>query len=102
MAILNNIIAENSQFGIAFNDAYYRIVSAVIIQQPSIIDAKFMVMIDLCAYATNSPNDETRDVDSKRFNANLTDVEAKTGDTFLAKCYAWVMDQDDMAGSTAA
>ena len=64
-------------------------------------DPKFSVMIDLSAYATSTPGDDTREVDFKRYNANLTDVEAKSGSTFLDKCYAWVMDQDDMDGSTA-
>jgi len=64
-------------------------------------DPKFSVMIDLSAYATSSPKDDTREVDFKRYNANLTDVEAKSGATFMDKCYAWVMDQDDMDGSTA-
>jgi hypothetical protein len=58
-------------------------------------------MIDLSAYATATPNDDTREVDFKRYSANLTDVEAKSGSTFMDKCYAWVMDQDDMDGSTA-
>ena len=100
MAISNNITAENSQYGIAFNGAYYRIVTAAISRNRG-TDPKFSVMIDLSAYATNSPTDDTREVDFKRYSANLTDVEAKTGSTFLDKCYAWVMDQDDMAGSTA-
>jgi hypothetical protein len=58
-------------------------------------------MIDLSAYATATPGDDTREVDFKRYNANLTDVEASAGAEFLDKCYAWVMAQDDMSGSTA-
>ena len=100
MAISNNITAENSQYGIAFNGAYYRIVTAAVSRNRG-SDPKFTVSIDLSAYATSTPTDDTREVDFKRYHANLTDVEAKTGSTFLDKCYAWVMDQDDMAGSTA-
>ncbi len=100
MAIQHNITEGASQYGIAFNDAYYRIVTANVTRQRG-TDPKFSVMIDLSAYATNSPTDDTREVDFKRYNANLTDVEAKSGSTFLDKCYAWVMDQDDMDGSTA-
>lgn len=100
MAISNNITAENSQYGIAFNGAYYRIVTAAISRQRG-SDPKFTVMIDLSAYATNSPTDDTREVDFKRYTANLTDIEASSGDAFLDKCYAWVMAQDDMDGSTA-
>ena len=62
---------------------------------------KFTVIIDLSAYATASPSDDTREVDFKRYNASLTEVEATAGDTFLAKCYTWIMTQDDMAGSSA-
>ena len=100
MAIQNNIAEGASQYGIAFNDAYYRIATAAISRQRG-DDPKFSVMIDLSAYATATPGDDIREVDFKRYNANLTDVEAKAGDTFLDKCYAWVMDQDDMDGSTA-
>ena len=103
MAIQNNIAEGASQYGIAFNNAYYRIVTAAISRQrvadPN--EPKFSVRIDLSAYATSTPTDNTREVDFKRYSANLTDIEAKTGDTFLDKCYAWVMDQDDMSGSTA-
>ena len=100
MAIQHNIAEGASQYGIAFNNAYYRIVTASVSRQRG-NDPKFSVMIDLSAYATSTPTDDTREVDFRRYNANLTDIEAKSGSTFLDKCYAWVMDQDDMAGSTA-
>lgn len=100
MAIQHNIAQGASQYGIAFNNAYYRIVTASIARERS-ADPKFSVKIDLSAYATSTPTDDTREVDFKRYNANLTDIEAKSGATFLDKCYAWVMDQDDMDGSTA-
>lgn len=100
MAIQHNITEGASQYGIAFNNAYYRIVTASVSRQRG-TDPKFSVMIDLSAYATSSPTENTREVDFKRYNANLTDVEAKSGATFLDKCYAWVMAQDDMNGSTA-
>ena len=100
MAIQHNITEANSQYGIAFNGAYYRIVTAAISRQRG-TDPKFSVMIDLSAYATSTPTDDTREVDFKRYNANLDDVQASSGDAFLDKCYAWVMAQDDMAGSTA-
>jgi hypothetical protein len=100
MAIQHNITAENSQYGIAFNGAYYRIVTASISRQRG-SDPKFSVMIDLSAYATNSPTDDTREVDFKRMNANLDDINVASGDAFLDKCYSWVMAQDEMNGSTA-
>jgi len=100
MAISNNITQENSQYGVAFNGAYYRIVTAAVSRQRG-SDPKFSVMIDLSAYATATPTDDFREVDFKRYNANLTDIEAASGATFTAKCYAWVMAQADMSGSTA-
>ena len=100
MAIQNNIAESASQYGIAFNNAYYRIVTAAISRQRG-TDPKFQVMIDLSAYATSSPTDDTREVDFKRYNANLDDINASSGDAFLDKCYSWVMAQDDMTGSTA-
>ena len=101
MAIQHNISEENSDYGISFSGAYYRIVTAAISRQRG-SDPKFTVMIDLSAYATATPNDDTREVDFKRYNANLTDIEAASGDSFLDKCYNWVMAQDDMTGSSAA
>jgi len=100
MAIRNNIAEGNSQYGIAFQDAYYRIVTAAISRQPG-TDPKFQVMIDLSAYATSSPTDDTREVDFKRYHATLDQIIAASGDQFIDKCYSWVMAQDDMAGSTA-
>ena len=100
MAIRNNIAESASQYGIAFQDAYYRIVTAAISRQRG-SDSKFQVMIDLSGYASSSPTDNTREVDFKRYNANLDDINASSGDAFLDKCYSWVMAQDDMAGSTA-
>ena len=99
MAIQNNIAEGNSQYGIAFNNAYYRIVTAAISRQRG-TDPKFEVMIDLSAYAT-TPTDDTREVDFKRYHATLDEINAASGDAFLDKCYSWVMTQDDMAGSTA-
>ena len=102
MAIQQNISKETSQYGIAFNDAYYRIVTAQI-SRPRVdeVASKFMVMIDLSAYATNSPTDNTKEVDFKRYHVGLAEIEAKSGDDFLSKCYAWVMAQSDMSGSSA-
>ena len=101
MAIKHNIAEDASQYGIAFNNAYYRIVTAAVSRQNG-DDPKFSVMIDLSAYATSSPTENTREVDFKRYEAPLDAVEAASGATFLAKCYAWVMAQSDMSGSSAA
>jgi len=100
MAIRNNIEEGASQYGIAFNNAYYRVVNASVSRQRG-SDPKFPVMIDLSAYATASPTDDTREVDFKRYNVSLDEINASSGDQFLDRCYSWVMTQDDMAGSTA-
>jgi len=100
MAIQNNIAEGSSQYGIAFDNAYYRIATAAVSRQRG-DDPKFSVMIDLSAYATATPTDDTREVNFIRYNVSLDDIEAASGDAFLDKCYAWVMAQDDMAGSTA-
>tara|TARA_R110001592_G_scaffold285695_1_gene554216 strand:+ start:257 stop:559 length:303 start_codon:yes stop_codon:yes gene_type:complete len=99
MAITHNITQDSSQYGIKFDGAYYRIVTASVTRQRG-SDPKFTVMIDLSGYAA-TPDDDTREVDFKRYNATMDAVEAASGATFLAKCYAWVMAQDDMDGSSA-
>ncbi len=102
MAIQHNIAEGASQYGIAFNNAYYRIVTASVSRQRADEGTpKFSVMIDLSAYATSSPTDDTREVDFARFETALDNVNASSGDTFLDKCYTWVMAQDAMSGSTA-
>tara|TARA_R110002167_G_scaffold155391_5_gene349817 strand:+ start:380 stop:679 length:300 start_codon:yes stop_codon:yes gene_type:complete len=89
-----------SQYGTAFTGAYFRIVTAAISRQRD-GGPKFTVMIDVSGYATATPDDDTREVDFRRYNADLADIEAATGATFIDKCYAWVMAQDDMSGSIA-
>jgi hypothetical protein len=99
MAIQHNIAEGSSQYGIAFDNAYWRIATASISRQRD--DPKFSVMIDLAAYATSSPTDDTRDIAFSRFHVDLADIQDASGDAFLDKCYSWVMAQSDMAGSTA-
>ena len=101
MAIKNNISQSDSEYGIAFDGAYFRIVTAAVSRQRG-TDPKFSVMIDLSAYGTNSPTDDTREVLFRRYNAPLTEIESASGDTFMAQCYTWVMAQSDMSGSSAA
>ena len=100
MAIQNTIAEGSSQYGIAFNNAYYRIATAAISRQRS-GETKFSVMIDVAGYATATPDDDTREVDFRRYHADLAEVEAMSGAAFMDKCYAWVMAQEDMAGSIA-
>tara|TARA_R110000796_G_scaffold165498_1_gene282303 strand:+ start:1262 stop:1561 length:300 start_codon:yes stop_codon:yes gene_type:complete len=90
----------NSQYGTPFAGAYFRIVTGAISRQRE-GGPKFTVTIDVAGYATATPGDDTREVDFRRYHADLADVEAAAGATFLDKCYAWVMAQDDMNGSVA-
>lgn len=85
-----------SNFGIPFQGAYYRIVTASVTRQRQ---ALFSVMIDVVGYATRPENDDTKDIDFRRYHAPLAEVEAQEGDAFLAKCYNWVSQQSDMTGS---
>lgn len=89
-----------SQYGTAFSAAYFRIVTAAISRQRE-GGPKFTVMIDVSGYATATPDDDTREVDFRRYHADLLDVEAAAGATFIDQCYTWVMAQEDMAGSEA-
>ena len=98
MAIELNL--ETSQYGTPFAGAYFRIVTAAVSRMRE-SNPKFTVMIDVAGYATATPGDDTREVDFRRYHADLAEVEAAAGAQFLDKCYAWVMAQDDMAGSTA-
>jgi hypothetical protein len=90
----------NSQYGTPFAGAYFRIVTAAVSRMRE-GGPKFTVMIDVAGYATATPDDDTREVDFRRYHADLTEVEAQAGAEFLDKCYAWVMTQEDMAGSIA-
>jgi len=89
-----------TQYGTPFTGAYFRIVTASISRMRE-GGPKFTVMADVSGYATATPDDDTREVDFRRYHADLIEVEASAGDNFLDKCYAWVMTQEDMAGSIA-
>jgi hypothetical protein len=88
----------NSQYGVPFTGAYFRIVTTVISRTRD-ENNRHHVMLDVVGYATRPENDDTRDVDFRRYHCLLADLEAQAGDLFLAKCYSWVMQQPDMAGS---
>jgi hypothetical protein len=96
MAIQLDLTTSN--FGVPFAGAYFRIVTASISRQRQ---ANFSVMIDVVGYATVPSNDDTKDIDFRRYHAPLDDVEAQAGDNFLTKAYNWVALQPDMLGSVA-
>ena len=91
---------STSQYGTPFIGAYFRIVTAAVSRMRE-GGPKFTVMIDVAGYATATPGDDTREVDFRRYHADLAEVEAAAGANFLDKCYSWVMAQADMAGSIA-
>lgn len=90
----------NSQYGVPFAGAYFRIVTAAVSRIRDAVN-HHSVVIDIAGYATQPGNEDTRDVDFRRYHCPLAEVETQNGGTFLAKCYAWVMAQDDMNGSEA-
>jgi hypothetical protein len=98
MAIQINL--ESSQYGVPFSGAYFRVVMAAV-RRTRDSNNRFMVMLDVVGYATQPTDEDTRDVDFRRYHAPLPEVEAQTGPDWLNKCYQWVMAQPDMAGSTA-
>ena len=98
MAIQANI--ANSQFGIPFNGAYFRIVSSSVMRQRT-PENRHLVTIDVIGYATQPSNEDTREVDFRRYSAPFATIESQTGDDFLSKCYSWVMSQSDMVGSVS-
>ncbi len=89
---------STSQFGVPFAGAYFRVVTTAITYQRG---GTRSVMIDVAGYASPPVTDDTRDIDFRRYHAPYADVEAQPGATFVAKCYAWVMTQEDMAGAAA-
>ena len=96
MAIKVNI--NQSQFGVPFAGAYFRVATAAVTRTRN-EEQRFSVMMDVVGYATQPQNDDTREVDFRRYHAPLSEVEAQPGVGFLAKCYAWVMAQPDMTES---
>lgn len=98
MAITINLATSN--FGIPFAGAYFRVVTAAVSRQRD-PECRHSVMIDVVGYATKPTNEDTKDVDFRRYHCPLAEVEAQAGANFLSKCYAWVMSQDDMNNAEA-
>ena len=86
-----------SQFGIPFTGAYFRIGGVSVMRQRERQgETKFIVVMDVLGYGTNTPTDDTHPVDTRRYHVALEDIEAQAGATFLEKVYAWLMMQDSM------
>ena len=97
MAIQINL--STSQYGVPFAGAYFRIVTAAVTRTRD-ANNRHSVMLDVVGYATQPQDEDTRDVDFRRYHCALAEIEAQVGENFLTKCYAWVMSQPDMLGST--
>ena len=101
MAIQHTITEDLSNYGISFNNAYYRIVTAATGRQPVGESNKFNVMIDLSGYATNPGTEEIREVDFKRLNTNYENIKAMSGSDFIQKCYQCVLTQPEFSGGSS-
>ena len=88
----------NSQYGVPFTGAYFRVVTASVSRTRDAVN-RHQVMIDVAGYATQPQDDDTREVEFRRYHCDISEIESQVGDSFLAKCYAWVMAQPDMSGS---
>lgn len=96
MAIKINL--STSQYGVPFVGAYFRVVTTSVSRTRDASN-RHSVMIDVAGYATAPQDDDTRDIEFRRYHCPLSEVEAQIGNGFLAKCYSWVMAQPDMANS---
>jgi hypothetical protein len=89
---------QTSNFGIPFAGAYFRIVTSSIGRQRG---SNFSVMIDVVGYAQKPTNDDTKDIDFRRYHTSLLEIEAQNGTAFLEKSYNWVASQPDMVNAKA-
>ncbi len=96
-----NLDLQESQYGTPFMGAYFRIATAAISRTRD-PELRHRIMIDVAGYTQKPVHDDVREVDFRRYHVALVDVEAMPGDGIISKSYAWVMQQDDMAGSVAA
>jgi hypothetical protein len=103
MAITYNL--PQSGFGVPFHGAYYRIVAASMqrmrVDDPESNAPRFAVMIDVAGYAAKPDSEDTQHIDFRRFHLPADAVEAKEGDTFMAKCYAVIAADPVFAGCTS-
>lgn len=98
MAIQIDLTTSN--YGVPFAGAYFRIVTAAVSRQrdPTM---RHSVMIDVVGYAAVPENEDTKDVDFRRYHMAWAEVEAMAGANFLEKAYTWVMAHPDMAGAVS-
>lgn len=99
MAIEINL--TESQYGVPFAGAYFRIATVVISRTNDQKD-RHSVMLDVVGYATQPTYENTREIDFRRYSTKLSEIELQPGSSFFAKCYYWVMQQPDMVGAIGA
>lgn len=102
MAIKKDLI--ESGIGTPFIGAYYRIEYVDIARQNGAlacrgdVSPQRVVTMGVVGYAVRPVGEGVGAIDRRNYGARMDEVEACAGDNFLAKCYAWVMSRDDMAG----
>lgn len=89
-----------SQFGAPFKGAYFRIVLEATSRTRDPLN-RFSTMIDVAGYMVKPSDEDTKDIDFRRYHAPYTEVTAMAGAEWLDKCYAWVSAQPDMNGALA-
>ena len=90
----------NTEYGVAFPNAYGRIVTASVSRQNKGAENKHMVMIDLCVYASV----EAADMDYARevvFDRLYVPYTVVAGADMLSECYKWVITQEKYLEATA-
>lgn len=99
MAIQNTL--EESAYGVAFQNAYLRIDLVVLARSAVPEQSKHYVSIDIACFAAPPKDQNTKPLELKRIYASINEIEMHAGSNFLEKCYAWLMSQPDMVGSSA-
>lgn len=93
----------NTPIGVPFSGAYARVVTVSTTRQRSNDSGvKHLTMVDVAIYATNTPEDDTRALDFRRYHTPTPAIEAQAGDDFIAKCYSYLKTLEDFAGAVDA
>lgn len=90
----------NTNFGVPFLSAYCRIGAANVARIFN-AEEKHIVMIDVTGFASIPADDNVTPVEYRRYHCFISKIESEDGDTFLAKCYSWLMKQPNMSGAIA-
>lgn len=91
---------HQSSYDVPFMGAYYRILSANLIRDGHEKNS-FCVRIHIAGYAAVPTSIFSKEIDVRQYVVQTDEIEVQSGDTFLARCYEWVMAQPDMVGAIA-